>query len=129
MVNRLAFGCRLQGGKLNSDGVLFTFVQPNVGIGQHIVEIQAFSGSDASIRDRVLTVHQLPFRWSNRLKVIAATSGPDVKTSSSSYQDIPQLSGTIKTSVQTGMAIVFSAEGRADSGRMMVRALVDGIES
>jgi hypothetical protein len=117
-------------GDVNFDGVRsFTFVQPNVGIGQHIVEIQAFSGSAASIRDRVLTVHSAsPSAGPNRLKVIAATSGPDVTTSSSSYQDIPQLSGTIKTSVQTGMAIVFSAEGRADSGRMMVRALVDGIE-
>ena len=117
-------------GGVNFDGVRsFTFVQPNVGIGQHIVEIQAFSGSAASIRDRVLTVHSAsPSAGPNRLKVIAATSGPDVTTSSSSYQDIPQLSGTIKTSVKTGMAIVFSAEGRADSGRMMVRALVDGIE-
>jgi M6 family metalloprotease-like protein len=118
-------------GNVNFDGVRsFTFVRSGVGQGQHIVEIQAITGSDASIRDRVLTVHSAsPSNGRNRLKVVAAPSGPNITTASGSYQDIPHLSATLKTSDQSGIAIVFSAESAADSGRMLVRALIDGAEA
>lgn len=118
-------------GSVNFDGVRsFTFVQPNVGVGQHIVDIQATTGSDASFRDRVLTVHSAsPTRGRNRLKVVAAPSGPDVTTSSGSHQDVPHLSATLVTTEPIGMAIVFSAESAASAGRMLVRALIDGIEA
>ena len=118
-------------GSVNFDGVRsFTFVRPGVGQGQHIVEIQAITGSAASIRDRVLTVHSAsPSNGPNRLKVAAAPSGPDITTASASYQDIPHLSATLNTAEPTGMAIVFSAESAADSGRMLVRALIDGAEA
>jgi M6 family metalloprotease-like protein len=118
-------------GDVNFDGIRsFTFVQPNVGAGQHIVEIESLTGSVASIRDRVLTVHSAPSTHGpNRLKVVAAPSGPDVTTGSSSYQDVPHLSLNLTTTELTGMAIVFSAEGAADSGRLLVRALIDGIQA
>lgn len=118
-------------GDVNFDGIrCFTFVQPGVGVGQHIVEIQAITGSKASIRDRVLTVHSASSSsGTNRLKVVAAPSGPDVTTASSSYQDIPHLSATLATANHTGIAIVFSAESAASGGRMLVRALIDGAEA
>src|SRR5262249_1044768 len=113
-------------GSENFDGVRsFTFVQPNVSVGQHLVEIQWFTGSTGSIRDRSLAVHSgSPSNRPNRLAVAAAPSGPDLVKTTSYYEDIPGLATTITTGAGT-LAVVFSAEGGADSGRMLVRALVD----
>jgi M6 family metalloprotease-like protein len=113
-------------GSENFDGVRsFTFVQPGVDVGQHLVEIQWFSGSTVSIRDRTLSVHSgSPSNGPNRLAVAAGTSGPDLVKNTAFYEDIPGLSTTVTTNAGT-LAVVFSAEGGADSGRMLVRALVD----
>jgi M6 family metalloprotease-like protein len=117
-------------GSVNFDGVRsFTFVQPYVGVGQHLVEIQWRTGSKAFIRDRTLTVHSgSPSMGRNRLAVAAAPSGPDLVKSTVSYEDIPGLATSITTETPNTLAVVFSAEGGADSGRMLVRALVDGAQ-
>src|SRR5262249_4118538 len=100
-------------------------VQPNVSVGQHLVEIQWFTGSTASIRDRTLAVHSgSPSNGANRLAVVAAPSGPDLVKTTAFYEDIPGLATTIATGSGT-LAVLFSPEGGADSGRMLVRALVD----
>ena len=116
-------------GNANFDGVRsFTFVEEGVGGGQHIVEIQMLTGTPATIRDRVLTVHSgSPFNGPSRLAVAAGTSGPAIKTTSP-YSDIPELSTMITTDTPGILAITFSAEAWATSGRVMVRALVDGAQ-
>ena len=113
-------------GSENFDGVRsFTFVQPNVSVGQHLVEIQWFTGSTASIRDRTLAVHSgSPSNGPNRLAIAAAPSGPDLIKTTAFYEDIPGLATTLTTGSGT-LAVVFSAEAGADSGQMRVRALVD----
>src|SRR5215470_18695565 len=80
-------------GSENFDGVRsFTFVQPNVSAGQHLVEIQWLTGSQASIRDRTLSVFSASATTGrNRLAVMAAPSGPDIVNSTPGYQDIPGL--------------------------------------
>ncbi len=120
---------QFKAGSENFDGIRsFTFIQPNVGVGQHLVEIQWLTGSQASIRDRTLMVHSgSPGSGPNRLAVAAAPSGPDLVKSTSFYEEIPGLATSITTIAPTTLALVFSAEGGADSGRMMVRAAVDGV--
>jgi M6 family metalloprotease-like protein len=120
---------QFKAGSENFDGIRsFTFVQPNVGVGQHLVEIQWFTGSQASIRDRTLVVHSgSPTTGGNRLAVAAAPSGPDVVKGTTFFEDIPGLATSITTITANTLAVVFSAEGGADSGRMMVRALLDGV--
>jgi M6 family metalloprotease-like protein len=105
-------------GNLEFDGVRsFTFVQPNMSKGQHLVEIQMNSGSEFSIRDRVLTVSSI-----GNLTAVAA-SGPPIPCPAQ-FQDIPGLSTTVPGEVHHALAIIFSAEAWANSGRMEVRALV-----
>jgi M6 family metalloprotease-like protein len=119
---------QFKAGSEDFDGIRsFTFVQPNVSVGQHLVEIQWFTRSTASIRDRTLTVHSgSPGNGPNRLAVAAAPSGPDVVKGTPVFEDIPGLATSITTVTINTLALVFSAEGGADSGRMMVRALVNG---
>jgi len=119
---------QFKAGSENFDGVRsFTFVQPNVSAGQHLVEIQWLTGSQASIRDRTLSVFSASATTGrNRLAVVAAPSGPDIVNSTPGYQDIPGLTTSITTAAPNPLAIIFSAEGDADSGTMMIRALVDG---
>ncbi len=114
-------------GNVEFDGVRsFTFVQAGVTGGQHLVEIQMLTGTPASIRDRVLTVHSgSPFQGNSRLAVVAAPSGPLIN-SSTQFVDVPGLSTPFTTEVSSTLAIQFSAEARAFSGRMLVRAVVDG---
>lgn len=115
-------------GTVNFDGVrCFTFVKPDVTAGQHLIEIQWRTGSPASIRDRTLTVYSgSPFAGRDLLAVAAAPSGPLIERSSSSYADIPGMAASIGAPDEATLAIVFSAEAFVDSGRLMVRALVDG---
>jgi hypothetical protein len=115
-------------GSVNFDGVrCFTFIKQNVTAGQHLIEIQWRTGTAASIRDRTLTVYSgSNFAGRDLLAVVAAPSGPLIKTSSSSYADIPDMAVWIGAPDNATLAIVFSAEAFADSGRLMVRALVDG---
>lgn len=106
-------------GNVEFDGVRsFTFVQPNMSKGQHLVEIQMNSGSDFSIRDRVLTVSSID----NSIAV--AASGPSVQCPAD-FEDIPGLSTSFSGQIFGPIAITFSAEAFVDSGRMMVRALID----
>ena len=117
-------------GNVNFDGVRsFTFVQEGVSGGQHLVEIQMRTGSAATIRDRILTVHSgSPSNGLSRLAVAAAPSGPPIKAPAQ-YDDITDLATVINTKVAGTLAITFSAEAWADSGRMMVRAMVDDVET
>jgi hypothetical protein len=119
---------QFKAGSENFDGVrAFTFVQPNVDVGQHLVEIQWFTGSTASVRDRTLVVHSgSAAHGQNRLAVTAASSGADLVKSTASFEEIPGLATSIETITVNTLAVVFSAEGGADSGQMRVRALVDG---
>src|SRR4029078_5859735 len=80
-------------GSVNFDGVrCFTFIKQNVTAGQHLIEIQWRTGTAASIRDRTLTVYsRAAFAGRDLLAVVAAPSGPLIKTSSSSYADIPDM--------------------------------------
>lgn len=115
-------------GTVNFDGVRsFTFVHSNAAGGQHLVEIQWMAGTTASIADRTLVVYsESANSGRNRLAVVAAPSGPDVVKSTSNWESIPGLVTSITSTSGSTLAIVFSAEGGADSGRMIVRALVDG---
>src|SRR5262249_58715597 len=93
--------------------------------GQHLVEIQWFTGSTASIRDRTLAVHSgSPSNGAIRLAVAAAPSGPDLIKTTAFYEDIPGLATTLTTGSGT-LAVVFPAAAGAGSGQMRVRALVD----
>jgi M6 family metalloprotease-like protein len=120
---------QFKSGSVNFDGVRsFTFVEEGVTGGQHLVEIQMLTGTEVLVRDRVLTVVSAsPFAGSSRLAVAVAPSGPSLKATSQ-YQDIPGLSTVLTTEFASSVAITFSAEAWADSGRMMVRALVNGVQ-
>ncbi len=117
-------------GDVKFDGVrTFTFVKTNMSQGQHLVEIQMLTGTDASIRDRVLTVRSANFfQGSSTLAVASGTSGPLIKATSE-YKPIPGLTAILTTDSFTPctIAITFSAEAFAESGKMMVRAVVNGI--
>ena len=107
----------------------FTFVQPNVSAGQHIVEIEARTGSLASVVKRVLSVYSgSPTAAFHVLGTAAAASGPRITNPSSNFQDIPSVATTVRTSVLTGFAITFSAEAGVTQGRLILRALIDGAQ-
>jgi M6 family metalloprotease-like protein len=115
-------------GTVEFDGVrTFTFVKRAVKAGQHIVEIQWRTGTAARIRDRTLTVYSASaFVGPGHLAVATAPSGPDIQKKNSTYEDIPGMATTIGVSLPSTLAVVFSAEASASSGRLMVRALLDG---
>lgn len=118
-------------GAVKFDGVrCFTFVKKDVTAGQHLVEIQWMTGTPASVRDRTLTVYSgSPTAGRDRLAVAVAPSGPDIQKTSSAYEDIPGMDASINICAQATLAIVFSAEAGAATGRLMVRALVDRVEA
>jgi len=61
------------------------------------------------------------------LIVKTAPSGPDKKTTSTSWVDIPDMSSGIAAAANSNLEITFSGEVSTSSGkRMFVRALVDG---
>ncbi len=96
-----------------------------VTTGLHSVSIQWLvdSGGTASVGDRTVWLTTAP----NVVNTIAAPSGPDVTTTSSSFVDIPNLSTTIVMPGAGDAIITITAEtGIAGGGRMFVRALVDG---
>lgn len=119
---------QIKTGNLNFDGVRsFTFIETGLTSGQHLVEIQMLSGSPVSVRDRVLTVHSSqPWQGSANLLTGAAVSGPPIQATSQ-WKDIPGCAGVFSTEDPSAtLAIAFSAEAWVDSGRMLVRAVVDG---
>ena len=117
-------------GSVEFDGVrTFTFVKPAVKAGQHLVEIQWRTGTTAKVRDRTLTVYSAsPFTGRDHLAVAAPPSGPDIQKKTSSYEDIPGMAATISAPARAALAAVFSAEASASSGRLMVRALLNGTQ-
>ncbi len=107
----------------------FTFVQPGVAAGQHIVEIESRTGSVASVLKRTLSVCSAsPTVGLHRLRTVAAPSGPSITNSAADYKDVPHLVTSLRTTVQSGFAITFSAEAGTNEGRLMVRALIDGAQ-
>ena len=118
-------------GAVKFDGVRsFTFVKRGVAAGQHLVEIQWMTGTPAHVRDRTLAVYSgSPSVGRDRLAVAVAPSGPDIEKRDSAYVDIPHMAAVINIAAEANLAIVFSAEASAATGRLMVRALVDGVEA
>ena len=118
-------------GAVKFDGVRsFTFVKRGVTAGQHLLEIQWMTGTPAHVRDRTLAVYSgSPSVGRDRLAVAVAPSRPDIEKRDAAYADIPDMSAVINISVEATLAIVFSAEASAATGRLMVRALVDGVEA
>lgn len=123
------------------DGVRsFTFVRGNVADGRHVVQIQwsahqTWSSSDTGpgpdttpqIGDRTLTVNSAgPTSEVGRLAVVAAPSSDWIVKTTSAWEDIPNLSTTITTTMTTNLEITFSAETLTDRGSFFARALVDG---
>ncbi len=104
----------------------FTFVQPGVSAGQHIIEIEATTGSRAFVMKRGMSVTSAsPIAGTHRLRTVAAPSGPSIVNRSSSYQDVPHLATSLHTTAVSGIAVTFSAECGTNEGRLMIRALID----
>ena len=109
----------------------FTFVVNNLGSSYHTVTIQWLvdSGGTAYLGDR--TTH---ITWAQSgadelpLLAVAAPSGADkIITGGAGWTDVPDMSGNIYLPAVSDLAITFSAEAYATSGkRIFVRALVDG---
>jgi M6 family metalloprotease-like protein len=106
----------------------FTFVHTNVGAGQHIVEVQWFSspGTSAQLRDRALTVlSAAPGSGTARLAVAAGTS--EVAAAVSSWAPVSNMNTSLTLDQPSRLAVTFSADAVADSGRFFARAVVDGV--
>jgi M6 family metalloprotease-like protein len=102
----------------------FQFVA-NVQGGQHTAVIQYLvdSGGQAQFGDRSLWIATAP----NTIQTVAAPSGPVVTTTSSNFQNIPNMSTTITLPQTSDLLITFSAEAEINAGkRMFVRATIDG---
>ena len=108
----------------------FVFTQSGAAAGMHTVEMQWLvdSGGTAFMGDRTLAVFASPASTvDGGLVVISPASGPDVTTMSSSFSDVPGMSASVTTADDSLLQITFSAEALTlGSGRMFVRALVDG---
>ena len=97
----------------------------NAGGGQHTVTIQyrVDSGGTAQFGDRTLWVATAP----GHIFTIAAPSGPDVSTTSTSFQDITHMAMSVDLAQAGDFFITFNAEAEITPGkRMFLRALVDG---
>ena len=96
----------------------------NIASGQHEVKIQWLvdAGGTAYMGDRTIFVVTAP----GIVNTIAAPSGPDVTTTSSSFTDIPDLIYTVNFP-ETGHAVITIAGEveTSDNARMFVRALVN----
>lgn len=106
----------------------FTFVHASVSAGQHIVEVQWFSspGTSAQLRDRALTVlSAAPGSGPARLAVAAGTS--EVVGVVSAWAPVSNMSTSLTLDEASQLAVTFSADVVADSGRFFARAVVDGV--
>lgn len=108
----------------------FTFAKKGVGPGGHWVQMQWLvdSGGAASIGDTTLTLcASSPLIEHGSVITVAAPSGPAVSTSAIWWSDIPNLSGSLVTTLPGNLAATISAETWTSAGkRLFVRALVDG---
>lgn len=110
---------------------LFHFIKTGAAAGTHDVRIQwLLSGSGAgSAGDRTLAVigiRQSGAESASRL-MVAAPSGADQSTTSTSWVNIPNLNGSLNAPQGGDLVAEFSAEIWASPGkRVFLRALVDG---
>jgi M6 family metalloprotease-like protein len=113
----------------NWDGIRsFNFVKKNVPGGTRTIGVQWYTNPDtvAQLRDRSLVVNSASPSWgTGRLAVAVPVSGPDVVKTTSTWEDVPGLSTTLRTTLPGNFRITFSAEADADSGRFFARALID----
>lgn len=108
----------------------FTFVKNGLGRGVHAVRAQwhVDEAGTALIGNRTLTLQSSQqTNAGGNLVVNARPSGPDIDTTSSSFENIPGLSSGITTAAQGNLAITVSGEVKTSANkRMFIRALVDG---
>ncbi len=97
----------------------------NLQGGQHevIMQYKVDTGGQGQFGDRTLWISTAP----EQINTIAAASGPDVSTTSGSFQDIPQMSTNITLSKTGDLFVTMNAEAEITAGkRMFVRAVIDG---
>jgi M6 family metalloprotease-like protein len=109
----------------------FTLVKENVSSGDHSIVVQGLvdGGGEAHVADRTLKVvgvRRSGVKHAGSL-MVPAPSGPWETTTSTSWVNIPDLSGSLYVPTSGDLAVSLSASIRATSGdRLFVRALVDG---
>lgn len=109
----------------------FTFVKQNVGAGSHNIKIQWWvdaegEGHAGDRTLRVVGVRRSGAKDAGRL-MVAAPSGSARTTTSISWENMPDMSGSIHIPAAGDIVIGFSAEIWASTDkRVFVRALVDG---
>jgi len=102
----------------------FTF-KSDVGGGLHQVKVQykVDSGGEANIGDRTLTVTTAP----TLVNTVAAPSGPDITTSSSSFTEIDNLCPGLTLPADGDVVITVCGEAETSNyKRMFMRVLIDG---
>ena len=108
----------------------FTFTKSNLAAGGHWVEMQwgTDSGSTAYLGDATLTLLSTsPLNPSGQLMHTTAPSSGWLSTTTGYWTDVPDMTGTLVTTVDAGLAISFTAEAfTAGGSSMFIRALVDG---
>ena len=109
----------------------FTFIRPNLAAGGHDVRLQwILSGpGEGRVNDRTLNVAAIQNAGSNLAGALmsAAPTGVAQSTTSTSWVDVPDLTGSITTPAGGDLTMTFSGEFAATAGkRVFLRALVDG---
>lgn len=119
----------IKSGSTMFDGTrTFTFVQPLVSAGQHVVVVEAIGGdTDAvSVRRRSLSLASAAAAWGSGLLGVAG-SQTTVTKNTSTWQDISGLTTFVFPEGSARLATTFSGYVLPDSGSVRVRALVDGV--
>ena len=109
----------------------FTFIRPNLVAGGHDVRLQwILSGpGEGRVNDRTLNVVAVQNAGSYRAGalMLAAPTGVAQSTTSTTWIDVPDLTGSITTPDGGDLTMTFSGEIAATAGkRVFLRALVDG---
>ncbi len=109
-----------------------TFLVPALAAGSHTVKVQwSTDGTGtAYMGDRTLAViapdPSLLAAGRGGVKSTTPASGPNVSTISTSFSDIPGLTVDIPVPHNATLAITFHGEAGTSSGRMFIRATIDG---
>ncbi len=107
----------------------YTFYKGNLSPGTHEVKLRwsVDSGATGSLFGTDLVATAAP-PSGNRLSLVGVgIERAEVRTTSTSFVDVPGMSTSITTSEPGNLAVSFSAElARVTSGRMLVDAVVDG---
>jgi M6 family metalloprotease-like protein len=119
------------GNSLNRGGTRsFTFVKKGVPAGTHTVRMQWYaqnSRSGVAVGDRTLTVFAGPATTTGGGLAATGYEGPPVAFTSTNWTDVPNTRVYLTTSEpSTNVQIGFSAEMAVSSGRMSIRAVIDG---